>query len=127
MQGLNYDGGLTVSLGVRDMAKSLEWYEKVLGFETVYNLEDMGWAELKSSVNNVNIGLSQVEELNPNGSGATPVFGVKDIEAARKNLEEKDVKFDGDIWQVKDMVKLCTFYDIDGNSFMLYQELNLPG
>jgi CreA protein len=48
---------------------------------------------------------------------------VLDIEAARKYLESKDVRFDGDTYEIEGMVKLCTFYDPDGNSYMLAQSL----
>lgn len=123
---INYNGGLTVSLGVKDLKKSLAWYSDVLGFEIIYHLDEMGWAEMRSPVEKVNIGLSQVEKVEPNGSGATPVFGVNDIAKSKNFLESKRVRFDGDIYQVKEMVKLLTFYDLDGNSLMLYQDLTLP-
>jgi predicted enzyme related to lactoylglutathione lyase len=49
---------------------------------------------------------------------------VKDIEAARTYLESEGVRFDGEISQVEDMVRLTTFYDPDGNALMLAQQLN---
>lgn len=50
-------------------------------------MDDIGWCELATEVPGVNVGLSQVE--NPEGrGGATPVFGVKDIEGARNQLDD---------------------------------------
>ena len=119
---LGYDGGLTCALGVRDMDASLAWYRDILGFELVYRLDDMGWCELASSVARVNIGLSQVEELEVKG-GATLTFGVTDIDTARAKLETADVRFDGETMTIPDMVMLATFFDPDGNKLMLYQDL----
>ncbi len=42
-----------------------------------------------------------------------------DIDVARKHLESHGVRFDGDTREIEGMVKLATFYDPDGNSFML--------
>ena len=42
---------------------------------------------------------------------------------ARTALEEKAVRFDGDTVVIPDMVKLATFYDPDGNAWMLAQSL----
>ena len=122
----NFDGGLTAGVSVSDIRKSMKWYQEVLGFELLYHMEELGWCELKSPVANVNVGLSQVEKMPPQGGNAVLTWGVKDIEAAREELERKDVKFDGDIRTISGMVKLATFYDIDGNCFMLYQDLSLP-
>ena len=119
---LGYDGGLTCALGVKDMDASLAWYRDILGFELVYRLDDMGWCELASSVARVNIGLSQVEELEVKG-GATLTFGVTDIDTARAKLETADVRFDGETMTIPDMVMLATFFDPDGNKLMLYQDL----
>jgi predicted enzyme related to lactoylglutathione lyase len=119
---LNYDGGLTCSIGVSDMNASIAWYEDVLGFVVEYKLEEMGWCEMKTPTNGVGVGLSQVESVKT-GGGATLVFGVKDIDHVRAELEKKSVKFDGDTLTIPEMVRLCTFFDPDGNTFMLSQTL----
>ena len=87
----------------------------------MYRLDDVGWCELTSSVEKVNVGLSVVESPNP--GGATPTFGVQDIKAAEASLRSKGVRIDGDIVTIEGMVSLLTFYDQDENSLMFYQEL----
>ena len=82
----------------------------------------MGWCELSTSVDGVNVGLSQVESLKP--GGPTPTFGVTDIDQARSQLEGKGVRFDGDTIDIPQMVKLATFFDPDGNSLMFFQSLS---
>jgi len=118
---IRYDGGLTVSLPVADLDTAINWYHKTLGFELMYRLDDVGWCELTSSVDRVNVGLSVVESPNP--GGATPTFGVQDIKAAEASLRSKGVRIDGDIVTIEGMVSLLTFYDQDENSLMFYQEL----
>lgn len=118
---IRYDGGLTVSLPVSDLDKAIDWYQKTLGFELLYRLDEIGWCELTSSVEKVNVGLSVVESPNP--GGATPTFGVQDIKAAEASLRSKGVRIDGDIVTIEGMVSLLTFYDQDENSLMFYQEL----
>lgn len=122
----NFDGGLTAGLSVSDIEESMKWYREVLGFELLYYIEELGWCELKSPVAKVNVGLSQVEKMPLQGGNAVLTWGVKDIETAREELEKKGVTFDGDIRTISEMVKLATFYDIDGNCLMLYQDLSLP-
>ena len=116
-----YNENLTISVGVSDMEKAIEWYGEVLGLELVYKLEQYGWCEMSTATKGVTIGLGQNEDLKT--GGATPTFGVADIDAARKHLESKDVRFDGDTYEIEGMVKLCMFYDPDGNSYMLAESL----
>ena len=116
-----YDGGLTVSLPVSNLEAAIDWYQSVLGFELKYRMDDLGWCELGSSVDKVNVGLSVVE--NPVPGGATPTFGVNDIQAAEEILKAKGVRIDGDIVTIEKMVSLLTFYDQDDNSLMFYQAL----
>ncbi len=52
-----------------------------------------------------------------------PTFGVTDLDAARGRLEANGVKFD-DTSEVPGMVRLATFYDPDGNPWMLAQVLD---
>ncbi len=124
---LNYDGGLTIAVNVADMKKSIAWYQDVLGFKLLYQVDEIGWCELRTEVDGgrVNIGLSKVEKPAV-GAGPTPTFGVKDIEKARALLEAKKVRFDGATREYPGMVKLATFYDPDGNTLMLYQSLGQP-
>lgn len=119
---LGFDGGLTCAIQVKDLKAAVQWYGGVLGFKVLYQMDEMGWCEMATPVNRVNVGLSQVEKPEVKG-GATLTFGVTDIDAARKELEGKDVRFDGATQTIPDMVKLATFFDPDGNHLMLYQDL----
>lgn len=122
---LNYDGGLTIAIQVKDRKKSIQWYQEVLGFKLLYDVEEIGWCELATEVagGKVNVGLSEVESPKV-GAGPVPTWGVKDIEKARGILEGKKVRFDGPIREYPGMVKLATFFDPDGNTWMLYQSLS---
>ena len=114
-----YDGGLTVSMSVSDLDRAIDWYQRVLGFELEYRMDDIGWCELISPVAKVKVGLSVVETPNP--GGATPTFGVEDIESAKLSLEAAKVRIDGDITTIENMVRFMTFYDADDNALMFYQ------
>ena len=117
----NYDGGLTLSMPVKDLDASINWYTDVLGFKLLYRVDDIGWCELQSSVDKVNVGLSQVEDPQP--GGATPTFGVNDIRAAQTSLQHSGATIEGDVITYPGMVKLLNFYDPDGNSLMLFEAL----
>jgi catechol 2,3-dioxygenase-like lactoylglutathione lyase family enzyme len=116
-----YDRQLVISVNVSDFSKSVAWYREALGFELTYSLEKYGWGEMRTPWEGIYIGLGQTEELKQGGT--VPTFGVKDIDAARKHLESLGTKFDGDTYEIDGMVKLATFYDPDGNSWMLAQSL----
>lgn len=120
---LGYDGGLTLATQVSNLDHSLKWYTEVLGFEQLYRMDDIAWAEVKTEVAGVNIGLSQVEEPRV-GHGPVPTFGVLDIASARAKLEAQDVRFDGDTVEYPGMVRLATFYDPDGNALMLFEDIS---
>ena len=119
---IGYDGGLTCSIGVSSLDRSIPWYRDVLGFELLYRLEQIAWCELKTGVDKVNVGLSEVESPGGKG-GATLTFGVTDIEAAKAELDRHGIRQDGPIQDIPDMVRLLTFYDPDDNALMFYQEL----
>jgi catechol 2,3-dioxygenase-like lactoylglutathione lyase family enzyme len=123
MSQIAWANHMTAALGVSDIDRSIAWYRDVLGFEVIYKLDDWGWAELRLPIAEVNVGIGQTEEVEPRG-GATLTFGVADIDAARGHLEAHDVRFDGETSEVPGMVRLATFYDPDGNSFMLAQRLD---
>lgn len=119
---LEYRGGITIATQVRDLSKALAWYTGVLGFELLYRVDEMGWAEVRTETAGVAIGLSQVETPKV-GAGPVPVFEVADIAAARERLESSKVRFDGPTQDIPGLVRLATFFDPDGNAFMLSQSL----
>jgi len=120
---LGYNGALTCAVECADLDRSIAWYRDVLGFEFMYRFDDMAWAELQSAVSGVTLGLGQVEKVQPKG-GATLTWGVVDIDTARSHLETLDVRFDGETITVPEMVKIATFFDPDGNTHMLAQDLS---
>ena len=118
----DFNGTITLSTAVRDLDAAIAWFKNTLGFEEHFKVAEAGWAEVATPVEGVTIGLSQGDEA-PTRGGATPVFGVTDIDAARAELEGKGVRFEGDIVELPGMVKLATFFDPDGNTYMLAQSL----
>ena len=119
---LGYDGGLTCTLKVSDLERSIRWYTDVLGFKLLYKVDEIGWCELETEVARVNVGLSQAEKVEGRG-GVVPTFGVKDVDSARETLLGMDVRFDGPNQTIEGLVTLATFFDPDGNALMLYQDL----
>ena len=117
-----FDRQLVISVNVSSFEASVEWYREALGFEVLYRLDQYGWGEVRTPWGGVTIGLSQTEELTHGGT--VPTFGVKDIVAARAHLESLGTKFDGDTYEIPGMVRLATFYDPDGNAWMLAQALD---
>lgn len=123
MPTFGYGNEITMACSVADLETSIKWFHDMLGFDEIYRIAEMGWAEMTTSLPNVTLGLGQNEIVHPAG-GATPVFSVTDIDTARQELENKGVAFDGDTQVVPEMVKLATFYDPDGNTFMLSESLS---
>ena len=122
MGKIGWGGESTAALEVSDYDRSLAWYRDVLGWEVVFELAAWKWAQLQTPVPGLLLGIGQSEEVKE-GGGATLTFTVSDIDAARGYLEGNGVRFDGETRQVEDMVRLATFYDPDGNTLMLAQQL----
>jgi predicted enzyme related to lactoylglutathione lyase len=119
---LDFQQEMTASMGVTDLDRAIAWYGDVLGFELLYRVDEIGWCEMKTHMAGVIVGLSQNQEVKQ-GGGATNVWTVTDIDAAKAHLDAHNVKQDGDIQHIPDMVKLLTFYDPDGNAMMFAQSL----
>ncbi len=114
---------VTCSMQTTDMDRSIKWYGENLGFKLLYRVDDIGWCEMGTHMQGVNVGLSVVEKPDVKG-GATLTWGVNDIASARKTLESRGVKFDGETMTLPGMVMLATFFDPDGNKMMLFQDLS---
>ena len=122
MPDFQYSGDITLASSVKDLDASIAWFKEILGFEVALRVDEAGWAEVSTPTAGVTVGLGQNEEVDGRG-GTTPVFGVVEIVAARAEIEGKGVRFDGETMEIPGMVKLATFFDPDGNSYMLAQSL----
>jgi predicted enzyme related to lactoylglutathione lyase len=115
------DRGIVISVTVADLDASIDWYAKALGWQLSYKLDEYGWCELETPNPSIHVGLGETEELKT--TGAVPTWRVKDIDAARTHLEGLGTRFDGETHEVPGMVRLATFFDPDGNPWMLAQAL----
>lgn len=115
------DEKINISMSVTDRHASAKWYERMLGFETIYHADEAGWSEIQTNTVGVTIGLG--EHTRPAPGNCVPVFGIADLDTARQKLEQAKVRFDGDTDVVEGMVKTATFYDPDGNALMLAEDL----
>ena len=113
---------ITFALSVSNRHDSAKWYKEMLGFELLYHADEAGWSELNTFTPNVTLGLGEHEKPKP--GNAVPVFGVVDIDSARKAMETAGVAFDGETIVVEGMVSTASFYDPDGNALMLAQDLS---
>lgn len=118
----NLDNTITIAMSVSDRHLSAKWYEEKLGFTLIHHIDEAGWSEMNTKTNGVTLGLG--EQAAPAPGNTVPVFGVSDINSARKNLEAVAVKFDGETETIEGMVSTATFYDPDGNALMLAQDLS---
>jgi CreA protein len=124
---LGFTVGTTVEVRVADVDKAIKWYGEMLGFPLAFKLPDSSWAEVETNVANFWIGFSKAEPVKEgekaaaNKGGGTPILSVKDVDAARKLMESRGVKFTGPTQIVADMVKLAGFVDLDGNALSLVQ------
>lgn len=125
MSIVSLDNTITIAISVRDRHASARWYIEMLGFELLYHIDEAGWSELQTKTKGVTLGLGDQPEPTP--GNAVPVFGVSDIDQARKDLETAGVKFDGETIVVEGMVSTASFYDPDGNALMLAQDLTGAG
>ena len=116
------DNTITIAMSVRDRHLSAEWFNEKLGFTLLYHIDEAGWSEMQTKTDGVTLGLGEQSEPTPGNT--VPVFGVSDIDTARKNLETAGVKFDGETETIEGMVSIATFYDLGGNALMLAQDLS---
>ena len=121
MSLISLDETITIALSVKDRHESADWYKNILGFETIYHADDAGWSELQTNTDGVTIGLG--EHTKPAPGNCVPVFGISDLDTARRKLEQAKIKFDGPTDVVEGMVKTATFYDPHGNALMLAEDL----
>jgi len=105
----------------RDIKKTLNFYEKILGFKKAY--ESDGWIEMAvPGVTNAYIAINKWKK-----EGTYPVnqfltFGVEDIDAFKAHLVAEEVTMYGDMVEFAEQgMKMLKFYDQDKNIITVSQ------
>jgi catechol 2,3-dioxygenase-like lactoylglutathione lyase family enzyme len=118
-------GAFSISLKVKDIKKSVEFYEK-LGFTYKGGNIDQNWIVLKNG--NTVIGLFQgfIEEntltFNPGwDQSASEVNPFTDVREIQKKLKEKGVKVDREANETTKGPEYIVLKDPDGNSILIDQ------
>lgn len=115
---IGFSGLATIDIQVRDRDEALEWFSRVLGFEHLFTEEAMNWAEVRSPVTNVTIGIEEIRDRPIRTSNID--FGVRDIEVARNAVEERGGVFEGETTDYGPVV-IARLRDPSGNMFNLFQ------
>lgn len=107
-----------------DMDRAVKFYEDVLGL-TLLRRDGASWAEFEAGP--VRLALHGAVEGHPvEAGGATAVFAVEDLDAARAGLEGRGVEF-GDAAEVGEWARYATFRDPDGNTVQLIEYAKQAG
>lgn len=123
MGEIGWVGRGTGALAVTDLAASVSWYQRVLGCEITRNPEGFGWCELSTPIPGLSVGLQEVSEFQGAVGGATLMFEVEDVAAARAELEAREVRFEGETFTIPGVVSMATFFDPTGNALKIFQPL----
>ncbi len=120
---IEYRPTLLVQLRVADLEKSVHFYRDLLDMKVVHRNDALQWVKVSHGMNGVTIGIGQGVDIA--GSGTVSInLGVHDVDAARRLLEERGVKFLKPTITVPNVVKLADLLDPDGNKIRLAQTLS---
>ena len=102
-----------------DMDRAVKFYEDVVGLKLLRR-EAGNWAEFEAGP--VRLALHGAIEGRPlEPGGATAVFSVPDLDAARAELEGRGAEFDEHVGEVQGFARFATFRDPDGNAVQLIE------
>ena len=118
-------GAFSVSLSVKDLAASRDFYE-TLGFKTMGGDADQGWLILKSGDHTIGLFQGMLEgnilTFNPgwdqNATETNPFTDVREIQA---HLKEKGVELTSEVDATTSGPGSFTLTDPDGNQIMFDQ------
>lgn len=105
---------------VSDMDRAVEFYGDVVGLKLVRR-EGPSWAMFEAG-SDVRLALHGAVEGRPiETGGATAVFRVDDLDAARASLEQGGARFDERLGDVEGYARFATFFDPDGNRVQIIE------
>ena len=118
-------GAFSISLKVKDIKKSVEFYEK-LGFTYKGGNIDQNWIVLKNGSTVIGLFQGYIEEntltFNPGwDQSASEVNPFTDVREIQKKLKEKGVKVDREANENTKGPEYIVLTDPDGNSILIDQ------
>lgn len=103
----------SVTLPVKDYAKSAKWYAETLGLSEIWRMEDRKGVGFGVGDNSATINLFQSPDP------AQLIIQVERVADARRELEGKGVRFEGPTETLEGIGKFAGFRDPDGNRVAL--------
>jgi CreA protein len=104
---------------VSDMDRAVRFYEDAVGLSLVRR-DDSNWAEFDAGP--ARLALHAAIEGRPMApGGATAVFRVEDLDAARTALEARGVEFEEHVGEVQGFARFASFRDPDGNAVQIIE------
>ena len=118
-------GAFSISLKVKDIKKSVEFYEK-LGFTYKAGNIDQNWIVLKNGSSVIGLFQGFIEEntltFNPGwDQSASEVNPFTDVREIQKKLKEKGMKIDREANETTKGPEYIVLTDPDGNSILIDQ------
>jgi predicted enzyme related to lactoylglutathione lyase len=105
---------------VSDMDRAVKFYEDVVGLRLARR-DGPSWAMFEAS-SDVRLALHGAMEGRPiETGGATAVFRVDDLDAARADLEGRGARFDEHVGEVEGYARFASFFDPDGNQVQIIE------
>jgi len=108
-----------VALSSKDLPKAVDFYENMLGLPRSVYLEERNYAEFETG--NLTLSVIDAEKMGMAHQvrGHHIALHVADVQAARKQLQERGVQFEGDVFDTG-VCHMAFFKDPDGNPLMLH-------
>jgi predicted enzyme related to lactoylglutathione lyase len=108
-----------VGMPTRDLPAAAAFYGDTLGLPRSVYFEERNYSEFETG--NLTLSVYNAEKMGlPHNVNPNPVaLHVDDVEATRKQLEERGVSFQGDILDTG-VCHMAFFADPDGNALMLH-------
>ncbi|SHJ16001.1 VOC family protein [Desulfosporosinus lacus] len=116
-----FKSGVGFHCNVNNCERTLEFYTEKLGFKVLFKDEYKGQAMVTTNDEDYYIGFAETHSIVPSSTCIS--FEVEDIEQVVYTLRQKDVEFQGDIFEIPGVVKLATFSDPDGYKLMLSERI----
>ena len=120
-------GAFSVSLAVKDIGASRDFYEK-LGFSVFGGDAEQGWLIMKSPTAVIGLFQGMFEKniltFNPGwDSDAQPIGDFTDIREIQKSLKAAGVRFEQEADETGSGPASCTLLDPDGNAILIDQHV----